>query len=298
MLQHTRNSKGQIASSSLSGAGVSSPITTTYAYDPAFGELSAITVQRGASTLFSYTVEQRDNLGREKVRREKTASAETRRTFEYDAAGRLSKVSSCSLNVDPSCLSPAEESFAFDTNGNFKLTPQASFDDQDRQIGNGEGSTFVHNAEGWRTRASYEFPLDATFHPAGHLLRHGGPLGSASYKVDPLGRRIERTWTPSGQASQVTHRWLYRDSLRPAAELDATNTLRSRFVYASGRNVPDLAPPPSAALTSVPLQPRSQDALLLERGCWPSRPSDTTQNRAPLALAAPLLASSTRFRPG
>jgi RHS repeat-associated protein len=38
----------------------------------------------------------------------------------------------------------------------------------------------------------------------------------------------------------VQKRWLYRDQLRIAAELDGSGNLLSRFVYASRSNVPDL----------------------------------------------------------
>ncbi|MCI0540977.1 MAG: hypothetical protein L0Z50_37730, partial [Verrucomicrobiales bacterium] len=32
--------------------------------------------------------------------------------------------------------------------------------------------------------------------------------------------------------------WLWNDALRPAAELDATNAVTARFIYAAGVNVP------------------------------------------------------------
>src|SRR5690606_9018853 len=55
-----------------------------------------------------------------------------------------------------------------------------------------------------------------------------------SYVVDGQNRRIQRKVDGTLDKS-----WLYRDQLRPVAELDATGTVVARFVYALGRNVPD-----------------------------------------------------------
>jgi RHS repeat-associated protein len=54
------------------------------------------------------------------------------------------------------------------------------------------------------------------------------------YAIDASGRRVGRrvdgAWT---------QRWLYRDGLRPIAELDAAGAVQSVFVYGSRANVPD-----------------------------------------------------------
>ncbi len=55
-----------------------------------------------------------------------------------------------------------------------------------------------------------------------------------SYTADPQNRRIQK------KVNGVVERsWLYKDELRPIAELDAANNVVSRFVYALGKNVPD-----------------------------------------------------------
>ncbi len=50
----------------------------------------------------------------------------------------------------------------------------------------------------------------------------------------PENRRIQKKKNGVFQKA-----WLYRDELRPIAELDAMGNVVSRFVYALGRNVPD-----------------------------------------------------------
>src|SRR5262249_4266496 len=64
----------------------------------------------------------------------------------------------------------------------------------------------------------------------GVTLPSGDEIG---YLVDARGRRVGRTLN-----GQVTHGWLYGDSVGPAAELDASGQVVSRFVYATRPWVP------------------------------------------------------------
>jgi RHS repeat-associated protein len=242
-LRFVRNVKGQVQQSVFSLNGnLSTAVVETYTYDPAYGDLLGIEATRNNELLYRYTIEQRDNLGREKIRREAFNSPvgvqETRLRYDYDAAGRLSKVFSCPLVGDTSCTANPTEvaSYAYDDNGNLTAYPgffNPTYDAQDRLLSTST-TTFSNNAEGWRTGSTFSvFSHTYTYHPTGHLLATQGQQGTASYRLDPLGRRIERA------TSSSTSRFLYRDALRPAAELTASNALRTRFVYASGRNVPD-----------------------------------------------------------
>jgi RHS repeat-associated protein len=54
------------------------------------------------------------------------------------------------------------------------------------------------------------------------------------YIVDGMDRRVAKR-----RNGAIVQRWLYRDRLRIAAELDAAGNLVRRFVYASRANVPD-----------------------------------------------------------
>src|SRR5262249_53165649 len=71
-------------------------------------------------------------------------------------------------------------------------------------------------------RTSYRYDMDGNL--LGAVLSNGEALG---YVVDAAGRRMGRTLN-----GDVTHGWLYGSDLGPAAELDATGRVSSRFVYA------------------------------------------------------------------
>ncbi len=242
-----RNAQGQVKDSTL--AFGSNAIIETYTYDPAYGDLMGTEATRNGQVLYRYTIEQRDNLGREKIRREFVGGSfvgaqETRVRYEYDAAGRLSKVFPCNLAGDINCtsnLTPAAE-YKYDDNGNLTSAPflfSPSYDAQDRLLSS-LGTIYDSNAEGWRTKTTLTvFNLAHTYHPSGHLLSDQSTTSRVAYVLDPLGRRIQRSTGPAAGPLSVSSRFLYRDALRPVAELDPSNALRSRFVFASGRNVPD-----------------------------------------------------------
>jgi len=56
-----------------------------------------------------------------------------------------------------------------------------------------------------------------------------------NYQFDAQGRRIQRS-----KNGQLTHRWLYLDQLRIAAELNADGSLKQQFAYGEKLNVPSL----------------------------------------------------------
>jgi YD repeat-containing protein len=69
----------------------------------------------------------------------------------------------------------------------------------------------------------------------GNLLSVTVPSGPVvSYVIDGLNRRVAKK-----VGTTIVQQWLYRDGLKPLAELDGSGALISRFVYASNRNVPD-----------------------------------------------------------
>ena len=59
------------------------------------------------------------------------------------------------------------------------------------------------------------------------------PATTIEYLVDGIGRRVSR------KANGTTKRWLYRDGLKPVAELNGAGALVSTFVYASSPITPD-----------------------------------------------------------
>ena len=54
------------------------------------------------------------------------------------------------------------------------------------------------------------------------------------YLVDGMGRRVGKK-----KNGVLLKQWIYRDALKPVAELDGSSALVSEFVYGSKSNVPD-----------------------------------------------------------
>jgi RHS repeat-associated protein len=69
----------------------------------------------------------------------------------------------------------------------------------------------------------------------GNLLSVGLPNGDlVEYLVDGMGRRVGKK-----KNGVLLKQWIYRDQLKPAAELDGSGALVSEFVYGAKSNVPD-----------------------------------------------------------
>ena len=69
----------------------------------------------------------------------------------------------------------------------------------------------------------------------GNLLTVALPNGDLiEYLVDGRGRRVGKK-----KNGVLLKQWIYRDALKPAAELDGSGALVSEFVYGSKSNVPD-----------------------------------------------------------
>ncbi|MBU0609930.1 MAG: RHS repeat-associated core domain-containing protein, partial [Armatimonadetes bacterium] len=111
-----------------------------------------------------------------------------------------------------------------------------SYDDQDRMLSYGDATyDYTDNGEleGKTTPAgttSYAYDV------LGNLRTVTLPGGTTvEYVIDGLGRRVGRKVD-----GLLTHGWLYRDGLRPIAELGPDgSTVQGVFVYGSRTNVPD-----------------------------------------------------------
>ena len=69
----------------------------------------------------------------------------------------------------------------------------------------------------------------------GNLLSVGLPDGRlVEYLVDGLGRRVGKKID-----GMLLQQWVYRDALKPVAELDGVGNLVAEFVYGGKSNVPD-----------------------------------------------------------
>jgi RHS repeat-associated protein len=73
------------------------------------------------------------------------------------------------------------------------------------------------------------------FDVLGNLLTVGLPNGDlVEYLVDAMGRRVGKK-----KNGVLLKQWIYRDALKPVAELDGNGALLSEFVYGSKSSVPD-----------------------------------------------------------
>jgi RHS repeat-associated protein len=213
----------------LSGTTLGS-VTTSYIYN-GFGELSSMTSSFGATALYSeaYT---RDALGRIVTRVETIQGTTTTWEYGYDAAGRLETVTKNGLLASQ---------YAYDANGNrlVKQTPTTyetgTYDAQDRMLTYAE-ATYTYTANGETlTKTDATGTTTYQYDVFGNLLGVDLPNGTQiRYKVDGRNRRVERSVN-----GVVTQRWLWQGQLSPIAELNASNAVVSRFVYATRVNVPD-----------------------------------------------------------
>jgi RHS repeat-associated protein len=210
----------------------------TWSYN-GYGELARQTASFSGSPIVDITYDaagfERDVLGRI-VRKTETILGVTKTyDYRYDAQRRLDQVKVNGV---------VEEEFTYDGNGNrlttFKAgagTVSATYDDQDRLLTYGAW-TFGYTANGelerktnTATAQTWLFQYDAL----GNLLSVGLPNGDlVEYLVDGMGRRVGKK-----RNGVLLKRWLYRDSLKPVAELDGAGALVARFVYGSKMNVPD-----------------------------------------------------------
>jgi RHS repeat-associated protein len=113
---------------------------------------------------------------------------------------------------------------------------ESDYDAQDRLIGCGN-TTFTYTANG-ELSSKTESGVGTTeyvYDVLGNLLRVSLPSGTlVEYVIDGENRRVGKKVN-----GVVVARWLYRDGLKPVAELNGAGALVSQFVYASSPNEPD-----------------------------------------------------------
>jgi RHS repeat-associated protein len=216
----SRNAQNGLLTSAMVGT-----VTTSWTYD-SLGQLATSTAGQGPTTLYgsSYT---RDKLGRITTKTESVSGTTHVLAYSYDVAGRLKAV-----ERDGAPL----EAYTYDQNGNrltaasFAGTIVASFDDQDRLLQNG-ATTFTYSAAGaLLTRSSATQSTTYTYDTFGNLMSVVLPDGRRiDYQMDAENRRVAKQVNGA-----IVQTWLYSDGLGPAAELDASGNVVSRFIYAGG----------------------------------------------------------------
>jgi RHS repeat-associated protein len=246
-LTHTRAPSGLVASASFTRAG-STPLNETFGHEASFGEPNdyQFTVGNAVNPLYRVEILARDALGRIRLRRETVAGTPVIRQYDYDAQGRLKTESSCSgvtvTMMGTTCTSPSPigSGWSYDDNGN--RDPQSKggpnkYDGQDRLTDVGSSTHYTYTTDGrLQTKVDGTGTTSYGYDVAGSLQSVGVTGKLVEYKVDALGRRVERKLN-----GVVTARWVYGRGLGPVAEFNAAGVLVARYVYARGRNVPDWA---------------------------------------------------------
>jgi RHS repeat-associated protein len=154
----------------------------------------------------------------------------------YDTAGRLWKVT----NDAPS--TPIE--FLYDTNGNRRPGTGTAwtYDAQDRLTSDVTSSYAYLDSGELSTKTTGSETTTYSYTARGQLTgvafkTSGTTTKTLSYVVDGEGRRVsKKVGAPATPA--LVRRWLYRNDLQIAAELDGNNAVVARFIYGT-RNVPE-----------------------------------------------------------
>jgi RHS repeat-associated protein len=152
--------------------------------------------------------------------------------YSYDVTSRLTGVSLNGVNIS---------TYTYDSNGNRlsfvspSTTISGSYDAQDRLTQYGD-MTYTYTANG-----ELESKTDAggtttyQYDSLGNLMSATIPGGTAiEYIIDGANRRIGKKVN-----NVLVKGLLYKNELKPVAELDGGNNVVSRFVFGSRGNVPD-----------------------------------------------------------
>ncbi len=196
-----------------------------------FGDAQSYVTKYGGAplTAFSYT---HDALGRIAQSTEVINGVSHTFVYGYDPAGRLHQVT-----LDGTLIA----TYQYDPNGNRHTTTtssgsiSATFDDQDRLVSAG-GATYTYTSSGYlQTRTDTAGATSYAYDAFGNLRSVTLPSGPVvSYLVDGMQRRIARLVD-----GVRTHAWLYEGQLYPVAELNASNTVTTRYVYGTRPTVPE-----------------------------------------------------------
>jgi RHS repeat-associated protein len=154
-------------------------------------------------------------------------------TYFYDARGRLVEVRRDGATT---------ATYSYDENGNRVGAEAAggpvtaSYDPQDRLLLYGDRA-YTYSANGELTsRTRSGLTTTYTYDARGSLLEVSLPAGTTvEYVIDGLNRRVGKI-----RDGTLVQAFLYQDRLHPVAELDGSNNVVSRFVYASRSNTPDV----------------------------------------------------------
>jgi RHS repeat-associated protein len=215
----------------LTGSSVQA-ISDQWTYN-AFGEPASYAANLNGDTPFFTEQMTRDDAGRITEKVETIAGVSTTFDYGYDSAGRLSVVSTNGAN---------SATYTYDANSNrlLKATPSGSesgtYDAQDRMTSYA-GATYALTANGdLQSKTDAAGTTNYTYDELCNLIAAILPDGRhIDYVVDGQNRRIAKKVN-----GVVVQRLVYSDALRPAAEVNGSGEVVTRFVYGTRANCPDL----------------------------------------------------------
>ena len=219
----TRNAQNSLATGIALGV-----VNTTMGYD-GFGEMTSYAVAAGATPLLTLGLT-RDALGRIAQKAETIGGVTDNYSYTYSVRGRVTGVSKNGAPV---------ETYVYDVNGNRTSATIAgsgssagTYDAQDRLLQYGT-ATYAYSGSGeLLTKSDGGQTTNYSYDQRGNLLGVALPGGtSVTYVVDANDRRIGKKVNGT-----LVKGLVYRDKLHPIAELDGTNTVISRFIYAGGNS--------------------------------------------------------------
>ncbi len=204
--------------------------TTAQSYN-GFGEPLTLAAAHAGNSLYALSLT-RNPRGHISQKSETVQGQSDTFSYTYDATGRLTAVTKNGVQV---------ASYGYDQNGNRTslVTPlaslSASYDEQDRLLSYGV-TTYSHTANGElkaKTQGgqSTQYSYDVLGNLTQAVLSNGSRI---EYLVDGRNRRVGKKVNGS-----LTQGFLYENDLRPAAELDGSGNVLSRFVYGEKPNVPE-----------------------------------------------------------
>jgi len=213
----------------LTGTALGS-LTEAYSYS-GFGELSAYEAKYATFSHLKLAYS-RDKLGRITQKQETKNGVLNTYDYGYDTAGRL---------VEVKKNNTVQASYSYDDNGNRlsrtsgAVTQTGTYDAQDRLLTyNGASYSYTDNGE-LKTKTAGAAVTQYDYDVLGNLKKVMLPSGGQiDYLTDGQNRRIGKKVN-----GNLTQAFLWQGQLQPIAELDGSGNVVSRFVYATGVNVPD-----------------------------------------------------------
>jgi RHS repeat-associated protein len=215
-----------VASGNVTGTTVGNT-TSTQSFTE-FGELGHLADTYAGASLFEQTLADRDALGRITHLTETVQGTSHDVYYTYDLSGRLATEKRDGVTTV----------YSYDIAGNrtsvqagTATAVTATYDEQDRILTKGT-ATYTHDDHGdLKTRTDGAKGLALTYDELGNLTKaavnDGTTTKNVEYIVDGLGRRVARR-----VGGTFDKAWLYRDSLRPVAEVDSAGVF-THYVYPS-----------------------------------------------------------------